>query len=162
MTDTNNIATVASPEAEQIDEAKIIQTESGQNDNPKPTKFSEKFFSENLSRILAIISFICIIVAAVVFFIFGSWEFSSTLDESIIGQFGDFIGGVFGTLLAFVAAILYYVALKEQRKDIAINQKSAKLQNDALLKQIEEFEKQKEELELTREVYEQQSKTMRE
>jgi hypothetical protein len=85
--------------------------------------------------------------------VFGSWNFSQTLDESKIGQFGDFIGGVIGTILAFVAAVLYYVALKEQRKDIAINQEAAKLQNEALKKQIEEFEKQKEELELTRKVY---------
>ena len=42
------------------------------------------------------------------------------LDEAKVAQFGDFVGGVVGTLLAFVAAILYYVALKEQRKDIAI------------------------------------------
>ena len=36
------------------------------------------------------------------------------------------------------------------------------LQNEALAKQIEEFEKQKEELALTRVVYEQQYKTMKE
>lgn len=120
-----------------------------------------KFFSEKLSLILSIISLSCIVIAAVIFLIFGNWHFSSILDEGIIGQFGDFIGGVIGTILAFVAAVLYYVALREQRRDIAINQESARLQNEALLKQIEEFEKQKEELEETRKVYEQQSKTMK-
>jgi len=122
----------------------------------------EKFFSEKMSYILSIIALSCIIIAAIIFFIFGNWQFSWILNEEKIGQFGDFIGGVVGTLLAFVAAILYYVALREQRKDIAINQESARLQNEALTKQIEEFEKQKEELELTRKVYEQQSKTMAE
>lgn len=75
------------------------------------------------------------------------------LDEEKIAQFGDFIGGVVGTLLAFSASLLYYVALKEQQKDIKINQNS-------LDKQIEEFGRQVEELELSRKVYTDQHKTM--
>ena len=126
------------------------------------TEFVNKIFTEKLGLILSVVSLVCFFGAIVIFFTFGSWEFSSTIDESIIAQFGDFIGGVIGTLLAFVAAILYYVALREQRKDVSINQESARIQNEALIKQIEEFEKQKEELELTRKVYEQQSKTMAE
>lgn len=122
----------------------------------------QKFFSEKMSYTLSVIALSCIIIAAIIFLLLGDWKFSWILNEEKIGQFGDFIGGVVGTLLAFVAAILYYVALREQRKDIAINQESARLQNEALIKQIEEFEKQKEELELTRKVYEQQSKTMAE
>ena len=122
----------------------------------------DKIFSEKLSAIIAITSLICLLVSIYIFIIHGSWQFSPILDEAKIAQFGDFVGGVVGTLLAFVAAILYYVALKEQRKDIAINQKSMNLQNEALAKQIEEFEKQKEELALTRIVYEQQYKTMKE
>jgi hypothetical protein len=141
---------------------KISFTMEVENNGSQAKSFFDKFFSERLSLILSVISFCCIIISAIVFCVFGSWNFSQILDESKIGQFGDFIGGVIGTILAFVAAILYYVALREQRKDIAINQQSAKLQNEALIKQIEEFEKQKEELELTRKVYEQQSKTMRE
>ncbi len=126
------------------------------------TDVFDKVFSEKLSAIIAITSLICFFVAIFVFLFYGSWQFSQVLDESKVGQFGDFIGGVVGTLLAFVAAILYYVALKEQRKDIKINQTSINLQNEALGKQIEEFEKQKEELALARNVYEQQYKTMKE
>lgn len=122
----------------------------------------DKIFSEKLSAVIAITSLICLLVSIYIFIIHGSWQFSPILDEAKVAQFGDFVGGVVGTLLAFVAAILYYVALKEQRKDIAINQKSMNLQNEALAKQIEEFEKQKEELALTRIVYEQQCKTMKE
>lgn len=126
----------------------------------KCKKIIDSFFSDSLSFILSIVAFSCILISIIVFFVWGNWTFSWVLNEEKVGQFGDFIGGVVGTILAFVAAILYYVALREQRKDIRINQKVADLQYRALLKQIEEFEKQKEELELTRKVYEQQSRTM--
>lgn len=120
-----------------------------------------KFFSEKTSAILAILSFVLMVLAPIVFIIWGSWSFSDSLDESIIGQFGDFIGGVVGTLMAFVAAILYYVALKEQRKDITLNAEAIKLQTNSLKIQSEEFKAQKEELEKARHVYEQQTKTMK-
>ena len=122
--------------------------------------WKDKFFSEKTSLILTITSLVVMAVAGFTFIVLGDWSFSWKINEEKIAQFGDFIGGVVGTLLAFVAAILYYVALKAQRRDIAINQSSMTLQTEALQKQIEEFEKQKEELELTRKVYEQQSKTM--
>jgi len=122
--------------------------------------WTDRVFTEKLSAILTLIAVFGILITIIVFIVFGSWEFSTVINEEKIAQFGDFIGGVIGTILAFVAAILYYVALKAQREDIAINQQSMKLQTEALQKQIEEFEKQKEELELSRKVYEQQSKTM--
>lgn len=124
--------------------------------------WTDKVFTEGLSVTLSIIALIGMITTALLFIFYGNWKFSSVLDEEKVAQFGDFVGGVIGTILAFVAAILYYVALKAQRKDIAINQQSMTLQTEALKKQIEEFEKQKEELELSRKVYEQQSKTMAE
>lgn len=76
----------------------------------------DKIFSEKLSAVIAITSLICLLVSIYIFIIHGSWQFSPILDEAKVAQFGDFVGGVVGTLLAFVAAILYYVALKEQRK----------------------------------------------
>lgn len=102
---------------------------------------------------MVVLSLICFVLAIVFFVMFRSWKFSTTIDETIVGQFGDFVGGVIGTLLAFAASLLYYIALKEQQKDVKTNQK-------ALEKQVEEFTKQVEELELSRKVYEQQSKTM--
>lgn len=102
---------------------------------------------------MVVLSLICFVLAIAFFVVFRSWKFSTTIDETIVGQFGDFVGGVIGTLLAFAASLLYYIALKEQQKDVKTNQK-------ALEKQVEEFSKQVEELELSRKVYEQQSKTM--
>lgn len=116
-------------------------------------KIKEIIFSEKFSVIMVVLSLICFVLAIAFFVVFRSWKFSTTIDETIVGQFGDFVGGVIGTLLAFAASLLYYIALKEQQKDVKTNQK-------ALEKQVEEFSNQVKELELSREVYKQQSRTM--
>ena len=102
--------------------------------------------TERFSLLMVWTSFIGLVCSVIIFIIFGDWSFSYILNEEKIAQFGDFVGGVIGTLLAFAASLLYYVALKEQQKDVKINQ-------DSLNKQIEEFGKQVEELELSRQVY---------
>ena len=124
--------------------------------------FNECFFSDNTAFITALISIAVLIGSLVAFLCFGSWSFSWLLDEQIIANFGDFVGGVVGTLLAFTAAILYYVALREQRKDVKSNQRSLSLQQKALEQQIEEFKQQRVELEETRKVYERQTTLMAE
>ena len=53
---------------------------------------------------------------------FSGWQFSCIIDEEKIAQFGDFTGGFIGTLLAFAASLLYFIALKEQQKDVKTNQ----------------------------------------
>ena len=112
----------------------------------KPHNVKGLIFSEKFSLALVGISFLGLLGSIVVFIVCGNWSFSFILNEEKIAQFGDFIGGVIGTLLAFAASLLYYIALKEQQKDIKINQNS-------LDKQIDEFAKQVEELELSRQVY---------
>lgn len=54
----------------------------------------EVFFTENTGKLFALGGIVFIILAAIVFVLFGSWTFSNTLNEEKIGQFGDFIGGV--------------------------------------------------------------------
>ena len=117
----------------------------------------EKVFTEKLGFFLAVAGFITIIGAVIAFMCFSSWSFSSTLDEAIVGQFGDFVGGVVGTLFALAGVVLYYVALTEQRKDLKINHDNLQIQTDALKQQIEEFKAQKEEMAETRKVYEEQT-----
>lgn len=119
------------------------------------------FFSEETGKKMSIGGIIFLVLAIIVFIRFGSWEFSPHLNEEKVGQFGDFIGGVVGTIFSLVGIILFYIALKEQRKDIKINQDSAKLQTEALKKQIEEFELQRSELEETRKIVKEQSETLR-
>lgn len=119
-------------------------------------------FSEKTAKKLSWVGLLLIVMGAVVFIIFRSWEFGLTLDEEKVGQFGDFIGGVVGTILAFVGVILYYVALTEQRKDIAINRQALETQVEALNQQIKEFKAQTKEMQDTRTVYEEQTKLYRE
>jgi hypothetical protein len=119
-------------------------------------------FSEKLGLILAGIGLISIVITSIIFIILGDWTFSKTLNESKVGQFGDFIGGVVGSLFALSGVILYYVALKEQRNEISLSQKALNLQIEALNHQVEEFKAQKEELEETRKVYIEQTNLFRE
>lgn len=125
-------------------------------------KLSDRFFSDKTALVTAVVAIVVLILAFLVFLIFKNWTFSNVLDDKIVAHFGDFVGGVVGTLLAFAAAILYYAALKEQRKDVENNKESLVLQNEALKQQIEEFKQQKTELEETRRVYERQTELMSE
>ncbi len=120
------------------------------------------FFSERTGKILSVIGIILIIIAIILFIIFGSWNHTLFLDESIIGQFGDFVGGFIGSLFSLAGVILFYVALKEQRRDIGINQENFKVQTSALEQQVIEFQDQKVELKETRKVYEEQTVLIRE
>lgn len=137
-----------------------MKTEKG--NTKQSAKWYDRIFSKSIGGIIAIIAFLVFAVAIYVFLSFRSWEYTNILDEAKIAQFGDFIGGVVGTLLAFVAAILYYVALREQSRDVKINQTNLELQTTALNQQIEEFKAQKVELEETRKVYEEQTELFRE
>jgi hypothetical protein len=122
----------------------------------------DTFFSEKTGKILAITGLVTILLTIILFCIYRNWDFSSVLDESIIGQFGDFIGGFTGSLFSLAGVILFYVALKEQRRDIGINQENFKLQTSALEQQVLEFKDQKVELSETRKVYEEQTILIRE
>lgn len=122
----------------------------------------EKVFTEKAGFVLVVVGFAIIIGAAIAFIFFSHWPFSCTIDEEVVGQFGDFVGGVVGTLFALAGVVLYYVALNEQRKDLKINHENLKIQTEAFIQQIEEFKAQKEEMEETRKVYVQQTELFQE
>lgn len=123
---------------------------------------SINIFSEKTAKILSWIGISSIILGAVIFIVFRSWNFSLSISEEKIGQFGDFVGGVVGSIFAFVGVILYYAALTEQRKDIEINRKALETQIEALNQQIAEFKAQTKEMQETRTVYEEQTNLYRE
>ncbi len=65
------------------------------------------------------------IVACIVFFIFvyaHPWNFTLCADSEQWGQYGDFIGGFLGTLIAFLS--VYYL-IKTLREQVAANRKAA-------------------------------------
>lgn len=83
------------------------------------------------------------------------------INSEKIGQLGDFIGGVIGSIWSLAGVILFYVALTEQRIDIQTNQQTLNTQVEALNQQIKEFELQREELAETRKVLKEQSITQK-
>lgn len=120
-----------------------------------------KIFSEKTAKILSWMGLALIILGAFIFILCRSWDFSWTISEEKVGQFGDFVGGVVGCIFAFVGVILYYVALTDQREDIRINREALETQVKTLNQQIEEFKAQTKEMQETRTVYEEQTKLYR-
>lgn len=120
-----------------------------------------KIFSEKTAKVLSWVGLTLIILGAFIFILCRSWDFSWTISEEKVGQFGDFVGGVVGCIFAFVGVILYYVALTDQREDIRINREALETQVKTLNQQIEEFKAQTKEMQETRTVYEEQTKLYR-
>lgn len=120
-----------------------------------------KIFSEKTAKVLSWVGLALILIGASVFILCRSWDFSWSINEAIVGQFGDFVGGVVGCIFAFVGVILYYVALTDQREDIKINREALKTQINTLEQQIKEFKAQTAEMQETRTVYEEQTKLYR-
>ncbi|RXK14567.1 hypothetical protein CP965_03730 [Halarcobacter mediterraneus] len=89
------------------------------------------------------------------------FSISTKINHEKLGTFGDFFGGIIGSIWALTGIILFYIALKEQRKDFSNNKKALTKQIEALNLQNDEFKQQKEELRETREVFKEQSKTLK-
>ena len=97
-----------------------------------------------------------ILVSSFFFFFWNEWNHISvtnSINAGKVGQFGDFIGGVIGSIWALAGVIMFYVALKDQRMDFGTNSK-------ILIQQVEEFKAQKLELEETRKLIKLQSETL--
>lgn len=126
-------------------------------------KLYNRIVNEKTASNSIIIGFIISLIMFILFLFKGSYHIvaDENISEETVGQFGDFIGGVVGTLFSLVGVILFYIALKEQREDFKTNQEALKMQLDAFEQQIKEFELQREELTETRKIFEQQTKTMK-
>jgi len=96
-------------------------------------------------------------------FLWNDFKFNLTnkIDTNKVADLGNLISGLVGSIWALAGVLLFYVALVEQRKDIKINHDALFLQVEALNQQIKEFELQRNELESSRKIYEEQSKTLR-
>lgn len=125
-------------------------------------KIASVFKSERTSLLLVLGGF-CLMVFTISTFLWLDINFNleKRVNSEKIGHFGDFIGGVVGSIWALAGVLLFYKALTEQRKDFATNKETLDLQVKALNQQIEEFQLQREELTSSRKVYEEQSRTFR-
>lgn len=94
--------------------------------------------SNRLIKILVLVFLIGGILVAVTGIIVFSWEQQTLVksvkaDVSLLGNMGSFLSGTVGVIWSLASVFLFYLALREQRKDIKINQ-------DALNLQIKELE----------------------
>lgn len=121
----------------------------------------KKTLTERNSKVLLLIGILLFLFGIIIFLFRENINVNSKIDANKIAQFGDFIGGVVGSLWSLAGVILFYVALTEQRKDIVINREALNAQVSALNQQIEEFELQREELSETRKVFQEQSETLK-
>lgn len=115
----------------------------------------KKFLTEKFSIVL-LVSGILFLFVGLTFFLWNDLNFSilSKVDSDKIGQFGDFVGGLIGSIWALAGVILFYVALTEQRKDFKNNRDVLITQTESLKQQIKEFKLQRLELSETRKVFE--------
>lgn len=122
----------------------------------------KNLLTEKFSKTLLSIGFFLLIIGLILF-IWKDWSLSidNKIQSDKIAQFGDFVGGLIGSIWALAGVILFYVALSEQRKDFSTNRKVLNAQTDALKQQIREFELQREELSETRKVFKIQSDTLK-
>lgn len=117
---------------------------------------------KNADRIIKVSLFlVLLIIPIVVLFL---WKNAYTLDAQIdstkFGTFGDFVGGVLGSIWSLCGVLLFYTALKEQRRDFQTNNEALLKQIEALEIQSEEFKLQRNELAQSRQVFVEQSKTL--
>ena len=112
------------------------------------------FLSLRFAKNLINAGIIVIAISLVLLLPFRSYFSASPVDNELIGQFGDFIGGIAGSLWALAGVIMFYVALHEQRKDFETNR-------EILSAQLDEFKLQQVELAETRKVFKEQSETLR-
>ncbi|QYJ70820.1 putative phage abortive infection protein [Shewanella sp. FJAT-51649] len=122
----------------------------------------EKFKSDKIISAI-IVTGIFLTISIIIAFLWQDYKFDSTksIDSEKIGQFGDFVGGMVGSLWSLAGVFLFYKALTEQRSDFKNNRTALDLQVNALNQQVSEFQLNREELKLNRRVYEEQAKTAR-
>ena len=117
--------------------------------------------TEKSSKILLWLGIILFAIGIILFLWKENFSNDNVINSEKIAQFGDFIGGIIGSVWSLAGVILFYVALTEQREDIKINRETLNAQVDALHQQIKEFELQRSELKETRKVFKEQSETLK-
>ncbi|WP_105168685.1 putative phage abortive infection protein [Pseudoalteromonas sp. T1lg23B] len=116
---------------------------------------------------LALWMLLILIPLLVLFLWENNYSISAPIDDGKFGTFGDFVGGVLGSVWSLCGVLLFYNALKEQRKDFQTNRVALDKQVDALKTQSDEFRLQRQEFSLQRDelkqsrnVFKEQSKTL--
>ena len=106
-----------------------------------------------------------LLLSSLLLTVFFLWNETLNIEKEInhskFGTFGDFFGGVIGSMWSLGGVLLFYYALREQRKDFKTNKEALGEQVKALNLQSEEFKLQREELYQSRKVFTEQAKTLK-
>jgi hypothetical protein len=120
----------------------------------------KKYINEKTSIGIIVFGLIILIIGFISFLIFQSLHIKSeSFNIESFSQFGGFIGGIVGSFWSLAGFILFYIALKKQKKDLKISRKALESQIESMNLQTQEFKAQVQELEETRKVYIEQNKT---
>ena len=90
---------------------------------------------EKAAWIFLIVGILITITITILFLRNRMYSSDLPIDNEVFGQYGDIIGGVFGTLVSLVSFFLLYETLNEQRRQ-------AKNQYDETIKSFNEQQKQ--------------------
>lgn len=83
-----------------------------------------RFLSENAAIVLLGIGILIIVIAVIVFLVKENVFITSQFVKADkVGQLGDFVGGVVGSLWALAGVILFYVALNKQKESLGLQRK---------------------------------------
>ena len=122
----------------------------------------KSFLNENFSILLIFLGILLLLISIILFFWRSSgFSFDLPINTEKFNHFGSFVSGIIGTTWSLAGVILFYVALKEQRKDYKTNQVALNTQIQSFGQQVREYELQRQELEQTRNVLIEQSKTLK-
>lgn len=99
-----------------------------------------KTLEEKLAKILLWFG-IGVFLLFFIWTIWQDWNTSFYIDKSTASEIGDFLGGFVGSIWSLAGILLFYSALKLQRKDLQNQQEEIKLQREEMKLQRKEFEK---------------------
>lgn len=98
-----------------------------------------KILTERVSIRLILLGML-MFIPAFIFFLWQDYTFDTSqgVNSDKFGQFGDFIGGVIGSIWALASVILFYVTLKDQREERIFTKENFEEQSKIL--RLQQFE----------------------
>jgi hypothetical protein len=109
-------------------------------------------FSERSVTVIVVIGFLILLSGIIILFLGPG---------SNTGTFGDYVGGIAGSLWSLAGVGLFYLALKSQQDALEDQQKATRANVEALDVQKSELKLQREQLAATRDVFNEQSRTLK-
>lgn len=108
-----------------LDENQMTQFSSQKNSELDPlSKLDNRLITAAITSI--VIGFFIIVTGVIIFFHKETLS-NEKIDASKFGDFGSFISGAVGVLWTLVSSILFYVALRLQRKELSLQRKELEL-----------------------------------